>query len=203
MPELPSPCECGDPIKTPGSVVFVGTFDDRKGVTQLLESWSHVQESNPDAFLTIMGQGPLATEVERLSGRLSNVEVVYDPPRVEIHRAFRFAEIGVLLSQPNERWREQLGLPIFEAVAHGAEVIASAESGLAGWLQNNGHAVLEAHASPAELGASINLLLQSPRDPAVILAQLPETHGRISADRWLVREPVLHARSPTRRRTHG
>ena len=78
---LPTACACG-PVQdgAAGSVLFVGAFEPRKGVLELLDAWPDVARQRPDARLTLVGKGPQQATVEELAAGRSDVTVVVDRP---------------------------------------------------------------------------------------------------------------------------
>ncbi|MBC7632328.1 glycosyltransferase family 4 protein [Aeromicrobium sp.] len=187
VPELPAPCSCSPLARRPHSVVFVGAFDERKGIRPLLASWPAVVEIVPNATLTVVGKGPLLDEVLAAASRLPGVEVRIDPPRDEIHSVLRSSEVLVLLSQPRERWREQVGLPIVEGLAHGCRIVTTDQTGLAAWLFENGHCVIDAESSIDEVASAVSLAATQGRSASDVMVPLPSTDGRTAADQWLFR----------------
>ncbi|WP_313408302.1 glycosyltransferase [Aeromicrobium sp.] len=186
VPAVPAACTCPDGDQDAGEVLFVGAFDERKGVTELLGAWPLVAAARPDASLQVIGQGPLADEVAERVAQLERARVDIDPPRSEIHACLRRAAALVLLSQPHSRWREQVGLPIVEGLSHGCAVVTTEQSGLAGWLSDHGHAVVASDASAQEIASAVLGALDGRRPASQIMADLPRVDGREAADRWLM-----------------
>ncbi len=189
---LPARCECqasasggGDPRKEPGSVVFVGALSERKGIRPLLESWRLVALRNPAARLAVLGTGDLSELVTSYAAEDSSIEVFLDPTRRMIHEKLSISSVAVLLSQPRPRWREQVGLPIVEALAHGCTVVTTSETGLAAWLHDHGHIVLAPESTPELIADTLLEVLTEPVPPSAVLADLPETDGREKADAWM------------------
>lgn len=186
IPALPAPCPCPDgPGREPDRVVFLGAFDERKGIPALLAAWPGVAERRASARLTLVGKGPLLAAVEEFAAGRGDVELVVDPPREEIHRLLRAGALVVLLSHRTPRWREQVGLPLVEGLAHGCSVLASTETGLAPWLVEHGHGVLDPAAGPDAVAEAIVDLLAARRPAADVLADLPDRDGRLAADDWM------------------
>ncbi|TFV52995.1 glycosyltransferase family 4 protein [Blastococcus sp. TF02A-35] len=186
VPALSSPCGCPSGSgQEDGRVLFLGALTDRKGVPQLLAAWPELLARRPGARLTVVGSGPLEAEVADLAAREPGVELVVGPPRARVHELLRAASVLVLLSQRTPVWREQVGLPIVEALAHGCTVVTTDETGLAGWLADHGHEVLAPDAPPAEVAAAVAGALDRRRSPESVLADLPGTDGRLDADAWL------------------
>jgi glycosyltransferase involved in cell wall biosynthesis len=189
IPAIPHPCPCPStepPVdRIPDTVVFLGALTERKGVPLLLSAWPQVAREQPGARLVVIGSGPLLSAVQAVAADNPGVDVHVDPPRAEIHRILRTATVLVLPSQRRPHWREQVGLPLVEALAHGVRVVTTDETGLADWLRSHGHRVLPAATDPAALAEAIGLSLRGGPDPAAVLADLPSTDGRLAADEWL------------------
>lgn len=189
IPALPTACEsCGSvlALDTLAEIVtFVGAFNERKGIRDLLAAWPTVRRMRPAARLRILGKGALLPLVETAVCGDSSITLDVDPNRLAIHRALHEAKVSVLLSVPHAGWREQVGLPIVEALSHGCEVVCSDQTGLAPWLLEHGHRVVPAGPSTAEVAEAIVGALTSVRSPAEVCADLPGVDGRLAADRWM------------------
>ena len=141
----------------------------------------------PTARLCLAGKGVLEGDLrEAVEGR-RDVAFEIDPPRDRIHQLLRSSAVVVLLSQRRPRWREQVGLPIVEGLAHGCRIVSTSETGLASWLADHGHVVLDAAASSDDIANGIARALQESASPVTVLQALPEIDGRIQADEWLMR----------------
>jgi glycosyltransferase involved in cell wall biosynthesis len=184
IPALPAPCRCPPAERDPDQVLFVGAFEPRKGIEQLLAAWPAVRDQRPQSRLRMIGKGSLQERVEHAVARDPSMRLTVDPPRAEIHRAYRSAHVVVLLSQPAPNWREQVGLPIVEALAHGCIVVTTSQTGLARWLSEHGHRV-GADSGPDAVPAWIRAALDDKRSAADVAGDLPEVDGRLAADRWL------------------
>jgi glycosyltransferase involved in cell wall biosynthesis len=188
---LASPCGClgnTEQGMSPRSAqaIFVGRFDERKGVRQLMEAWDEAHALQREATLRILGTGPLADEVRHFATTRSEITLDVPALRAVIHEALRHSRVLVLLSQPHRYWREQIGLPILEGLSHGCTVIASSETGLGAWLQDHGHIVLDPACSSGELARALADALEKNRAPANVLDDLPHANQRIVADDWMV-----------------
>ncbi|WP_274610875.1 glycosyltransferase [Rhodococcus sp. KRD162] len=167
-------------------VSFVGVLEHRKGIDVLMRSWPSVEQRCPEAVLTIVGDGPMSLQVEQWSaenpysrnfrGRL---------PHSQISSIVGQSALLVAPSVRDGRWREQIGLPILEALTVGATVIASDETALANWLSAQGHSVLPSHCLSSDLAGEIVERLKSPLPVGQVIASLPEVAGRVAADKWL------------------
>lgn len=191
VPAVPAPCDCPEAsARDADRVVFVGAFSPRKGLPQLVAAWPEVVARFPGARLTLVGKGALEDDAHELARRFEGVDVVVDPPRADLHRTVRSSAVLVLLSQRTPTWREQVGLPVVEGLAHGCSVVTTDETGLAGWLADHGHDVLPGTASATEVARALVAALRRRRPAASVLSDLPEVDGRLAADRWLF-EPLL------------
>lgn len=194
IPALPARCRCGDDVpgnqvaKEPGRVLFLGALTPRKGFDRLLSAWP-LLASDPHSpatvHLQIVGKGGLQRAAEELAAGDRRVTVTIDPPRAQVHAQLRRAQVLVLLSQPTAGWREQVGLPLVEALAHGCAVVTTTETALAGWLAARGHQVLPPDADEAAIVAAIQRALTTSPNPQQITASLPAVDGRLAADAWL------------------
>lgn len=190
IPALPRACTCDSETngRDPMRVLFVGAFSDRKGIRVLMAAWDLLKVSEPEAQLTIIGMGSLKDEVEAWADSRHDVRLSVDPPRAEIHSAFWRSHVLVLPSQRVGPWREQVGLPIVEGLAHGCEIVTTAETGLASWLSSNGHEVIYPTESPIQLARALARSVQRTRTAQEILFSLPAVDGRLEADEWLMEE---------------
>ena len=188
---LPEPCDCGDGAgdseKVPGRVQFLGPLERRKGLLSLLAAWPQVQAQ---ASLVVTGDGPLRGQVEQAVARLGRVTLQAGASRDDIHAGLRAAQVLVLLSQPDRRWREQIGLPVLEALAHGCRIVVSDETGISGWLAEHGHFVIPAGASPTQVAAAVNNALE--RGCFAPHELLPSINGRAAAEWHLMGGSRMH-----------
>lgn len=188
VPALPLPCHCLDadlPLVREPQVLFLGRWDQRKGIRQVLEAWPLLAVERPDARLVIVGKGPLEADVREFCDRRSDATLMLDPPRQDLHALLSSAQVLVLASQPSPVWREQVGLPLVEGLAHGCTIVTTDQTGLASWLANHGHHVLASPSAPPQLAEALQLALQVPLPPAQVLGSLPPVDGRLEADRWM------------------
>lgn len=168
---------------------FVGTLDDRKGVLDLMAAWKTVEVTVPDAVLKIVGHGQYATLVAdwclESPGSRSFVGFVENS---EVRSHLTACSVLVAPSRRDGRWREQIGLPISEALSVGLTVVTTDETGLAEWLADNGHLVITEGNVDAELASSIVEALRQPLLRSSVIGSLPKIAGRIAADHWLQAE---------------
>jgi glycosyltransferase involved in cell wall biosynthesis len=80
-------------------IVFVGGLHPRKGLPSLLQAFDEVYSSNKLARLTIVGEGPFASEYKNLSGKLnSSIAVDFVGSALDPRKYLRGADIFVLPS---------------------------------------------------------------------------------------------------------
>jgi glycosyltransferase involved in cell wall biosynthesis len=195
--ELPSAAELSNardhPEVPPTGVrgpnaIFVGVLEPRKGIGELMRAWESVEIGLPDAVLRIIGPGPLHRSVADWT-RLRPDQRIYEgqQSRDSVLAAIGSATVLVAPSMPSGRWREQVGLPIKEALAAGLTVVTTDQTGLAFWLKSHGHRVVPAELVARDLAPELIAALCTPLDAVVVRATLPAVDGRYRSDSWLHR----------------
>jgi glycosyltransferase involved in cell wall biosynthesis len=184
---LPAACSCLESSgpRDPRRVVFLGAFVERKGFPLVLEAWPLVRAALPGARLTILGKGRLQALAERAALADDSIDLVIDPPRTEIHRRLAESRVLSLPSQPSPHWREQVGLPIVEGLSHGCSVVTTTETGLAAWLHDHGHEVVDTPTTAAALAEALVAGITSGPEHGDVVASLPPVDGRLAADEWM------------------
>jgi glycosyltransferase involved in cell wall biosynthesis len=191
---LPSVCDCLlDGGKTPGRLLFLGDLSPRKGFDSVLAAWAKVRHQVPDAVLTVVGRGALLDDAHAAARADSRIHLVADPPRDVVHAELRRASVVVLPSRRQGAWREQVGLPIVEGLAHGCTVVTTDETGIADWLRRNGHGVIPAGSVGELLAAVVAEAAGRPLDAGAVRASLPRQDSRLEADAWLFAREVVAA----------
>ncbi|SDT33697.1 glycosyltransferase [Microterricola viridarii] len=175
----------------PQRLLFLGALDDRKGILQLMDAWDAVSRLVPQATLTILGKGKYASRVEQWAEQRDEVSLIVNPSRETIGEELLAGKALFLLSQPSALWKEQIGLPILEGLETGLEIVASTETGVAGWLADNGHQVLDPDCDTKTVALAIERALSSSRTPAEVAGDLPNVDGRFAADCWLFESHTL------------
>jgi len=166
-------------------VAFLGDLAPRKGFPLVADAWGTIAASVVGAHLLVIGKGSGESAARELAASDPNVELHIDPPREQIIPLLSRAKVLVLPSQPTSRWREQVGLPIVEGLSVGCEIVTTTETGIADWLEGNGHRVLSVPTLVPTLAEAVITALHDNRGPARILASLPSVDGRRSAEDWL------------------
>lgn len=177
-------------VMLPGSdganAIFVGQLEARKGLYELMAQWPSVEANIASAKLTIVGDGELNDVVR------SWCDVV-PSRRIMIGRLEHSLVLGVIAKNSvlvapsirSGRWREQIGLPIVEALSLGLTIVTTDETGLAPWLAEQGHTVLSAETLAETLATSVSAALAEPLDRNRVLSSLPAVAERIRSDVWI------------------
>jgi len=105
---------------------FFGRLIDQKGVAVLLQAWSAVSASHPQARLVIIGDGPLRAELEAQAARLHLTASVCFMGWVE--QASRYMPACDMITMPS-LW-EGFGLVALEAMSHRIPLVVSRASAL-------------------------------------------------------------------------
>lgn len=186
--ELPEAHPDPRPV-TPLRAVFLGVLDERKGLRELVRAWPAVEEAVPGAVLDLIGSGPLADEVHEWAAEAPETRRLLGPmPHAAVQAAVATASVLVAPSVPDGRWIEQIGLPIKEGLAAGATIVTTRQTGLAAWLEEHGHHVVdvdERSSLPRRLSAALGSALRHPLPRDEVRASLPSRDGRLTADAWL------------------
>jgi glycosyltransferase involved in cell wall biosynthesis len=189
IPAVPAACDCppvaGDDA---ARLLFLGALAQRKGFPLVLAAWPYLKGWLPDARLTIVGTGPFGDSAREAAAADPAIELIIAPSRADVHQQLRRSRVLVLPSQPAPGWREQVGLPICEGLAHGCTIVTSTETGLTDWLGAHGHLLVSPEGSAETLARALLAAFRQDRSAASVLGDLPGTDGRLAADDWLFTE---------------
>lgn len=164
---------------------FVAALEERKGITPLLEAWALAGLADLGWELHIAGAGPLGPRVAEVAAHDPSVRFCGSIDRAEVHSLLAEATVVVLPSRPDGRWKEQIGLPIVEGLAHGCRVVATPDTGLAQRLAADGHVVLPPQFTVENLAQALRTACADGPTPAAIRASLPAVAGRIAGEDWM------------------
>ncbi|MFI6424080.1 glycosyltransferase family 4 protein [Promicromonospora sp. NPDC050880] len=193
---LPAPCDCAPAgattsDKAPGRILFLGDLSPRKGFDSVLAAWGAVRRRLPGSVLTVVGRGALLDQAYDAARADDRLRVIADPPRDVVHAELRRASVVVLPSRRQGAWREQVGLPLVEGLAHGCTVVTTDETGIADWLRDAGHGVIPAASVTKLLAPVLAQAAAHPLDPDDVRASLPSQDSRLEADAWLFAREVV------------
>lgn len=173
----PPPSRDAEPV-----VTFVGELSERKGIDLLMTAWPQVAAAHPSWRLRVLGYGPRVEVVREWAQGHDDVDLVVVADRAEVHTTLARAAVLVAPSRRVPGWREQIGLAVIEARAHGCRVVTSTETALAGALADEG-AVLVAPDDAAALRDGLSEALTT----TAMLRLLPGAgDARVCAQRWLL-----------------
>ncbi len=184
---LPVAVELGDSahVTRPPVALFLGDLSARKGFPDVTAAWSQVRDAVAHARFVIVGRGDGVEQARALSQADVRVELFVAPPREVILDQLARAKVLVLPSRRQPLWKEQIGLPLVEGLAHGCVVVTTDESGIADWLRPHGHGVVPETEITDRLADAMIDALNLDVTPADVQQALPERDGRTVAREWL------------------
>lgn len=142
-------------ITAPGrGAAFVGRLSPEKGIDILLRAAA----ARPEVPLTIVGDGPLRGEVERVARQSRHVRYLGQLPPDQTHAAIREAACLVMAS----RWYEGFPRVIVEAFALGRAVVAPRLGSMADLVRDEITGVLYNPGSPDDLARAVARIVDDP-----------------------------------------
>lgn len=152
------------------TVLFLGAPSERKGFPVLVQAWERGGAADRGWRLVIADPGGTSAQQDLPAG----VSVTVDPPRDTVHALLRSSAVVVMPSVRLRRWREQIGLPLVEGLAHGCRVVTTTETGLAADLRGHPLVTFTTPGDPQSLADGLGRAME-PGDDA---AGTPERWGR-------------------------
>ncbi len=139
------------------NILFVGRFEPRKGVLELLKAYRQIRKDGVEARLLLVGGGPQEREARRYiaTRRLGGVEFL---GRVSDDEKLQLFRTAAVYCSP-ATGRESFGIVLLEAMAAGAPIVASDIHGYKGVVRRGREALLVPPREPKELASAIELLL--------------------------------------------
>ena len=165
-------------------VAFVAELSERKGVDVLQAAWPAVATAVPGWTLRLLGYGPRLGSVARWAASRGDVELVPRADRTAVHEALARAAVLVLPSRRTSQWREQVGLSLVEALAHGCAVVTTTETGLAAGLAAAGHEVV-APDDPVALADGLGRAMRGAGPRVDLPPASAQADSRLQAVAWL------------------
>ena len=142
------------------NILFVGRFEPRKGVLDLLKAYRILRKTGCECRLLLVGGGPQEREARRYvaTRRLRGVEFLGRVSDDERDQLFRTADVYVSPATG----RESFGIVLLEAMAAGAPIVASDIHGYKGVVRRGREALLVAPREPKQIALSVGRLLREP-----------------------------------------
>jgi phosphatidylinositol alpha-mannosyltransferase len=142
------------------NILFVGRFEDRKGLIHLLKAFRMLRKEGAECRLLVVGSGPQERELRRyvMTRGLQNVEFLGRVSDAEKTQLFRTADIFVSPATG----RESFGIILLEAMAAGAPIVCSDIHGYKGVVQRDRQALLVPPGDRKALAGAITTLLDDP-----------------------------------------
>jgi glycosyltransferase involved in cell wall biosynthesis len=134
---LPDPLPHASERQAPLEILYAGRMLSWKRVDTLIRGFGVLQQEDPNARLSLIGDGPTRPELEQLADRLGlRGHVIFQStlPMEAIWRAMRTSHVYALPSNGYEGW----GAVVNEAMAEGCAVVASDAAGAARTMIHDG-----------------------------------------------------------------
>jgi glycosyltransferase involved in cell wall biosynthesis len=143
-------------------VLFVGNFYDWHDVGTLLDSFAQVLTAYPDAQLVLVGDGATRQAMEQRAADLGVGHAVQFTgllPHGEVPRLMAAADVAVVPYPPMEHDLWLSPLKLFEYMASGAAIIASAVGQLTEVVQDGSNGLLVPPGDVSALAAALRRLI--------------------------------------------
>jgi len=147
---------------TTRNVLFVGRIVREKGIPELLEAFLRVRERLPDLRLTLIGEGPMVSEVRSFAIEHSLQHVLSLPGVVqnrELPSHIRMADIVVSPSIAVDAWAEQVGMVNIQSIACGTPVVTTASGSIPEFIEDGVSGVVVPEKDPSALASAMIRLL--------------------------------------------
>lgn len=146
--------------RTPHSMIQVGHLIPSKRVDVTIRAFAQLRKKYPDMTLTIVGQGPLREDLERLCAELGVSEGVTftgQLPNDQVFAKLCQSQFFVMVSKP-----EGFGIVYLEAMAAGCVTIGTRDQGIAGVIENGRNGFLASADAPEQIVAPIEKCIEDP-----------------------------------------
>ena len=142
------------------NILFVGRFEERKGLIHLIKAYHRLRKRHGDARLLIVGSGPKAREYRRYVG-LRQVRDVEFLGRVSDDAKARFFASADIFVAP-ATGQESFGIVLLEAMAAGVPIVASDIHGYKQVVQRGVQGLLVEPKNHRALAAALYRLANDP-----------------------------------------
>jgi phosphatidyl-myo-inositol alpha-mannosyltransferase len=142
------------------NILFVGRFEERKGLIHLLKAYHRLRKRKVDARLLVVGDGPKRREYRRFVG-LRGIRDVEWLGRVGDEEKVRYFASADVFCAPNTG-QESFGIVLLEAMAAGVPIVASDIHGFKRVVERNVQGILVEPRNPRALAAALYTLARDP-----------------------------------------
>jgi phosphatidylinositol alpha-mannosyltransferase len=122
------------------NILFVGRFEERKGLIHLLKAYHRLRKRHVDARLLVIGSGPKAREYRRFIGLRQVRDVEFLGRLTDDDKARFFASADIFCSPATGQ--ESFGVVLLEAMAAGVPIVASDIHGYKNVVQRDVQGIL-------------------------------------------------------------
>lgn len=138
-------------------ILFVGRFEERKGLPILLRAFAEVKSRVPNAHLVVVGAGGRRKDYEEWIAE-RGVQDVHFAGYIPDERLPDYYQHAAVFCAPNTG-NESFGIVLLEAMAAGCPVVASNIEGFAELVVYGAHGLLVAPSSPRALADVLTRVL--------------------------------------------
>jgi phosphatidyl-myo-inositol alpha-mannosyltransferase len=142
------------------NILFVGRFEERKGLIHLLKAYHRLRKRKVDARLLVIGAGPKLREYKRFVG-LRGIRDVEWLGRVRDDEKVRYFASADIFCAPNTG-QESFGIVLLEAMAAGVPIVASDIHGFKRVVERNVQGILVEPKNPRAMAAALYSLARDP-----------------------------------------
>ena len=142
------------------NILFVGRFEERKGLIHLLKAYHRLRKRKVDARLLVIGAGPKLREYRRFVG-LRGIRDVEWLGRVSDDDKVRYFASADIYCAPNTG-QESFGIVLLEAMAAGVPIVASDIHGFKRVVERNVQGLLVEPRNSRALAAALYSLARDP-----------------------------------------
>ena len=138
------------------NILFVGRFEERKGLIHLLKAYHRLRKRHVDARLLVIGSGPKLREYRRYVGLRQIRDVEFLGRVSDDAKARYFASADIFCSPATGQ--ESFGIVLLEAMAAGIPIVASDIHGYKNVVQRGVQGLLVEPRNPRALAAALYTL---------------------------------------------
>jgi phosphatidyl-myo-inositol alpha-mannosyltransferase len=142
------------------NILFLGRFEERKGLIHLLKGYHRLRKRHVDARLLVAGTGSKEREYRRFVG-LRGIRDVEWLGRVSDEEKVRYFASADIYCAPNTG-QESFGIVLLEAMAAGVPIVASDIHGFKRVVERNVQGILVEPRNPRAIAAALYALARDP-----------------------------------------